>query len=140
MEETKDLNELLLELEDAYNEICRATMIKAATKTKDIAHETIPIKNFDYKNPEHLYVLAVARSLGGVLGVQVSLDVSKFRLWLMNRKIKVEGSKLLKYKKEYDEYAIDPDELLEQLRDWAEELCGNYIDFCFGDIYYEFYA
>ena len=140
MEETKDLCEMLIELEDAYNEICRVTMIKAATKTKEIAHETIPIKNFDYKNPEHLYVLAVARALGGVLGVQVSLDVSRFRLWLMNRKIKVEGSKLLKYKKEYDEHAIDPDELLSQLRSWAEELCGDHVSFCFGDIYYEFYA
>ena len=140
MEETKDLCEMLIELEDAYNEICRVTMIKAATKTKEIAHETIPIKNFDYKNPEHLYVLAVARALGGVLGVQVSLDVSRFRLWLMNRKIKVEGSKLLRYKEEYDEHAIDPDELLSQLRPWAEELCGDHVSFCFGDIYYEFYA
>lgn len=140
MEETKDLCEMLIELENAYNEICRVTLIKAATKTKEISDKVIPIKNFDHKNPEHLYVLAISRALGGILGVQVAVDVSRFRRWLMNRKIKVEGSKLLKYKKEYDEHAIDPDELLAPLREWAEELCGDSVDFCFGDIYYEFYA
>jgi hypothetical protein len=140
MEETKDLCEMLIELEDAYNEICRATMIKAATKTKEISDKVIPIKNFDHKNPEHLYVLAISRALGGILGVQVAVDVSRFRRWWMNRKIKVEGSKILPYLKEYDEHAIDPDELLAPLREWAEELCGDNVSFCFGDIYYEFYA
>ena len=56
---------------------------------------------------------------------------------MKNRKIKIEGSKFVKYKKEYDQYAADPETILAELRDWAKELCGE--DFTFADIYYEFY-
>jgi hypothetical protein len=135
-----NLNELDLSLEEIYNEICRVTMVKAYTKTNEIATEAIPIKNFDWKNPEHLYVLAIARALSGVVGVQVAIDTPWYRRWWYNRKIKVEGSKLLPYKDDYDLHAIDPDELLDDIRDWATEFSENSVEFDFSDIYYEFYA
>ncbi len=133
--------ELLDELEDRYNKICEAAIIKIYTKTQDLVdaeNGIVPLKNFDFRNDEHKFVLSAARALGGIRGVQVAVDTNFVRLWWENRKITVEGSKLLKYKKEYSPYAIEPDALLEVLRPWAEEMCGE--DFTFADIYYEFYA
>ena len=133
--------ELLDELEDRYNKICEAAIIKIYTKTQDLVdteNGIVPLKNFDFRNDEHKFVLSAARALGGIKGVQVAVDTNFVRLWWENRKIKVEGSKLLKYKKEYEPYAVEPEELLDTLRPWAEEMCGE--GFTFADIYYEFYA
>lgn len=139
--EDKTLEEELRELERKYNQICEAALIKIYVKTQDLVDTedgVVPLKNFDFKNGEHRFVLAVARALGGIKGTQVAVDTNFIRLWWENRKIKVENSKLLKYKKEYNEYAVDPEEILTELRSWAEELCGE--EFTFDDIYYEFYA
>lgn len=139
--EDKNLEGQLRELEHKYNQICEAALIKIYVKTQDLVDTedgVVPLKNFDFKNNEHRFVLAVARALGGIRGTQVAVDTNFIRLWWENRKIKVENSKLLKYKKEYDEHAADPEEVLAELRPWAEELCGE--GFTFADIYYEFYA
>lgn len=133
--------EQLRELERKYNQICEAALIKIYVKTQDLVDAedgVVPLKNFDFKNSEHRFILAVARALGGIRGTQVAIDTNFIRLWWENRKIKVENSKLLKYKKEYDEHAADPEEILAELRPWAEELCGA--GFTFDEIYYEFYA
>ena len=105
---------------------------------KDIADTVVPIKNFDPNNDEHLYVLAIARAMGGVLGVQVAVEMPFYRRWKMNRAIKLKTSKLLPYKKEYDEHAVDPDKLLESIREWASDLNKTFL-FNFGKIYHEFY-
>lgn len=139
--EDKTLEEQLRELEHKYNQICEAALIKIYVKTQDLVDTedgVVPLKSFDFRNNEHRFVLAVARALGGIRGIQVAVDTNFIRLWWENRKIKVENSKLLKYKKEYDEHAADPEEILTELRPWAEELCGE--GFTFDDIYYEFYA
>lgn len=134
-----DLEGSINELEQKYNEICEAAMVKIYKKTVFLHDlDYIPLKNINFKNPEHLFVLYAARSIGGVAGVQVALKVNPIKRWHLNRKIKIEGSKYLPYKEEYDEYAVDPEEIFAELRDWAEELVGQ--DFSFADIYYEFYA
>lgn len=129
------------EMELRYNAICEATLVKMYAKAQniiDLEDGVIPLKNFDFRDANHLFVLAVARGLGGIKGCQVAVDTNPIRLWWENRKIKVEGSKLLKYKKEYNEHAIDVEGLLSELYEWATELCGYGFDF--SDIYYEFYA
>lgn len=139
--EDKTLEEQLQELERKYNQICEAALVKIYVKTQDLVDTedgVVPLKNFNFRNDEHKFILGVARALGGIRGTQVAVDTNFIRLWWENRKIKVENSKLLKYKKEYNEYAADPEEILAELRPWAEELCG--CGFTFDDIYYEFYA
>ena len=70
----------------------------------------------------------------------MAVQISPIRRWWMNRKLP-EECRLLPYKKEYNEYAINPDFLLNYMRLWAAETCGEKMeDFDFGDIYYEFYA
>lgn len=135
----QEFDELQLELERKYNEICQAAMVKIYRRTIfSNDSEIIPIKGINLKDAEHLFILSTAKAIGGVFSAQVALKVPAWRRWRLNRKIKIKGSKYLPYKEEYDEYAIDPKEILAELREWAEELVGP--DFTFDDIYYEFYA
>ena len=143
MKDIKDtsLEEYLTELERRYNMICEAAIIKIYTKTQDIVDledGVVPLKNLNFKNDEHKFIIATARALGGIKGCQVAIQTNPIRFWWENRKIKIEGSKFVKYKKEYNQYAADPETILAELRDWAKELCGE--DFTFADIYYEFYV
>lgn len=125
-------------MEQKYNAICEAAIVKTYTKTRRLADAgIIPITNMDFNNPDHLFCLAIARALSGMLGAQVAVNCSRWRRWKENRRIKVEGSKLAKYHPEYDKTALDPDALLAEMYDWAMELCGE--DFAFADIYWEFY-
>ena len=83
------------ELEDRYNKICEAAIVKIYVKTQDLVdaeNGVVPLKNFDFRNDEHRFVLSAARALGGIKGVQVAVDTNFVRLWWENRKIKVEGS------------------------------------------------
>ena len=133
----KNSIELYEEMEKNYNEICSAAMIKIYTRTKEINSTVIPLSGFDRKNPEHLFVLGAARGLSGVLGSQVAVDVSEWHRKVMNKKIKVDGSKLAPYLKEYKENSANVDNILNELREWARGKCGE--EFTFADIYYEFY-
>jgi hypothetical protein len=127
--------------EKVYNEICQAVMVKICTKTNGINDKVIPVMGFDKKNSEHLFFMAVARGLSGVLGVQIAPDISSWQRNVLNKKIKVEGSKFVPFEREYVEHAAVVDDILEEVRPWAAELCEMDIDdFDFGDIYYEFYA
>jgi hypothetical protein len=129
--------ELYEEMIKHYNEICQAAMVKLITRTKGINDKVIPLKNFDRKDPEHLFMLSIAKAVSSVLSVPVSVDASEWHRRILNSKIKLKEAHLIKYQKEYDEYAADVNEVLDSIRDWAEELCGD--TFLFGDIYHEFY-
>lgn len=129
--------ELYEEMIKNYNEICQAAMVKLITRTKGINDKVVPLKNFDRKDPEHLFMLSIAKAVSSVLSVPVAVDTSEWHRRIFNSKIKLKESHLVKYQKEYDECAADVNEVLDSIRDWAEELCGD--TFLFGDIYYEFY-
>lgn len=125
-------------MEQKYNAICEAAIVKTYSKTRKFADTgIIPITNMDFDNPDHLFCLAIARALSGMIGAQVAIKCSRWRRWKENRRIKVKGSKLAKYQPHYDEAALDPDVLLAEMYDWAMELCGEW--FAFADIYWEFY-
>ena len=129
--------ELYEEMNKHYNEICQAAMVKLITRTKGINDKVIPLKNFDRKDPEHLFMLSIAKAVSSVLSVPVAVDTSEWHRRILNSKIKLKEAHLIKYQKEYDECAADVNEVLDSIRDWAEELCGD--TFLFGDIYHEFY-
>jgi hypothetical protein len=125
-----------------YDAVCYTTLISIYAKTHTVAAEkhVIPFKNFNFNDPEHLFVLAVARGLSTIVESQISIKTNPIRFWRENRKIKVEGSKLAKYKKEYDDFAITPEEILADVfskhEDWF--FCDDGIEF--ADIYNEYYA
>lgn len=125
-----------------YDAVCYTTLISIYVKTHAIAAEkhVIPFKNFDFNDTEHLFVLAVARGLSTIVESQISIKTNPIRFWLENRKIKVEGSKLAKYKREYDDFAITPEEILADVFSKHEDLFFGEDAVDFADIYNEYYA
>jgi hypothetical protein len=113
--------------------------MKLYLRTKDVIeqYKIIPLTNLNFNKPEHLFVLSIARCLSGVTETQVAVKTNWLRRWWENLKIKVAGSKLAKYEKTYDEFAITPDDILNEVSEYALGLCG--IDFNFGDIYNAYY-
>lgn len=135
----KVFEELQKQMELNYDAICYRVLVSLYRRAKPTQENgnIIALKNFDFGNEEHLFVLAIARALSGVIEGQVSVKTNPIRFWYENSKIKVEGSKLVKYKKEFEKNAIEPDEVLTEFREMAENLCGE--DFDFSDIYDEYY-
>lgn len=125
-------------MEKKYDEICGVTYINLYTKTKNA--QDIVISPFDPKNKEHLYVLGVAKGLSGAVQKTIKLDTTKYNLWKLNRKVAKEcRCERLIGEKPY--HYVDPDELLNFMRDWAGQLCQceEGINFDFGVIYDAFY-
>lgn len=135
MDNEKDIVEEWAALEQKYNTVCTKAMINIYSITKP-EDGIIPIHNFNRKNSEHQFILSAARGLGGVVYAQVAVDINPIVRWWLNRKLP-EECRLLPYRKEYNSRALEPDVLLEFMRPWAVELCGE--DFNFGHIYDEFY-
>lgn len=54
----------------------------AAKKSADC----IALTNFDPKDKTHLFVLSVAKMVGGIASKPVKVETSRFHLWLLNRK------------------------------------------------------
>ena len=79
----------------------------------------------------------MAKGVAGVYGKKVHLGVSIFQIWKLNRKIKDKDCRMKKASEMDKVYAIDPNEFLDFMRDFAKETCGN--DFTFADIYENFY-
>lgn len=122
------------DLQLQYDSICYCIF----NGIQNLSHsaDCINLKNFDYKNEEHLLVVAVAAACAGILG---------------NRNLAIDGPLgarrrlAAKYKKSItivknknEGIQIDVPEFLEGLREYACSLCGE--DFCFGNIYRAYYC
>lgn len=119
-----------------FDEIAAATYVNIFTLTKKA--DVIAIAPFNPRNKEHLFVLGVAKGVSGVTQKPVAVDTSKFQLWRLNRGL----AKECHYEKMTDKdltYAVDPDQLLSFMREWASELMEEE-NFDFGQIYQAFYA
>lgn len=116
-----------------YDEICAAAYVNLFTLFK--YSDDIVFRCFEPKNEEHLFVLGVAKGLAGATNRKVYLDVSRFQLWKLNRGLD-KDCRLFRLKS-YNCIHVDPDEILNFMRDKAVEACGPY--FTFADIYREFY-
>lgn len=118
-----------------YDEIAGAAYVNLYTLSKN--SDTIAIAPFDPKNEEHLFLLGVAKGLSAVVSKPICLDVSRFQLWKLNWRVKKE-SKIQRMDGKEAIYAINPDQLLDFMRQEAIEYCGD--DFTFADIYKAFYS
>lgn len=105
---------------------------------RNLSHgaDCINLKNFDGKNKEHLFVVAVAAACVGVLGDK---DLAVDGPIGVRRRLAAKYKKSITIVKNNDEgEQIDVPEFLEGLRGYACELCGN--EFRFGDIYDAYYS
>ena len=123
-----------LDLLRNYDIICAAAFSTMLGVSKN--SDTVAIGHFDPKDEEHLFVLGVAKGLGGVTHRPVCVDVNRFQLWKLNHGLdkdcriqRMDGKEAI--------YSINPDLLLSGMRAKAEELCGE--NFSFADIYNEYY-
>ena len=116
-----------------YDEICGAMFVNLYTRSKD--WETIDLASFDPKNEEHLFVLGVARGLGGAFGKRVRVDVSRWQLWKLNRGLDKDCRT-----ERFDSQkgiAIDVPGILNFMREQAVKATNNRM--VFRSIYHEFY-
>lgn len=118
----------------AYDEICGIAFINIFTLSKD--YDKIVLAPFDAKNEEHLFLLYAAKGMAGVVEKDVYVDTNRLRLLGLNKGIK-KGWRIQKASKEDIAHAINPEEVLDYMREYAESLCGK--NFNFGKIYREFY-
>lgn len=127
----------LIEQERAYNKICGFTFANIFTLTKNC--ETIPVRDVDIKNEEHLYVLHVAVGVGGVVGKKVTVNGSKWFIWRLNRKMGLKKDcRIQRMTMKDTMYSVSPQMLNDDLRETASSISKEY-PFDFGDIYNEFY-
>ena len=127
----------LTEKERAYNEVCGITLTHIFLATKNC--DTIPIRDVDINNPEHLYVLHVAIGLGGAIDKKVTVNGSKFFLWKLNRKLGLKKDFRIQQMLAKDAmFSISPNLLNRDLRRFAIEVTKEE-DFSYTNIYNEFY-
>lgn len=117
-----------------YNEIAGAAFVNLFTLSKD--SDTIAFNNFNPKDEEHLFVLGVAKGLAGATQKKVALDVNRFQLWKLNRGLD-KDCRMIKMNKNYEGNYIDPNELLDFMREKAVESSND--DEVFAHIYKAFY-
>lgn len=128
----------LTETERKYDKICGITLTNIFTLTKNC--ETIPVRDIDINNKEHLYVLSVASSLAGVVEKRVSVNGSKFFLWRLNRKLGFKKDcRIVPMSTKDTMYSVSPNMLNNDMRLAAAEIMTT-ASFNFGEIYDEFYS
>ena len=123
-----------IKMVNIYNEIATAAFVNVFTLSKN--EEVIALRNFNPKNEEHLFVLGVAKGLAGASSKKVALDVSKFQLWKLNRGID-KDCRMIKINKNYEGNYIDPNELLDFMREKAVSSSND--EQIFTNIYKAFY-
>jgi hypothetical protein len=124
-------NDLLVK----YDSICYTTFLNIQYLTKDA--KQIVLKNFDWNNKEHKFVVHIINACYDILGAkEVAVDVGPFTRGTIGRHCRVFG-KVKKVQKNIEHF-VDVPELLEFMRGYACELCGT--EFTFGDIYDEYYS
>lgn len=116
-----------------YDEICGAMFVNLYTRSKD--WETIDLTSFDPKNEEHLFVLGVARGLGGAFNKKVRVDVSRWQLWKLNRGLD-KDCRAERFDNQ-EGIAINVPSILDFMREQAVKATNNRL--VFHSIYREFY-
>ena len=123
-----------LDLLRNYDIICAAAFSTMLEVSKN--SDTVAIGYFDPKDEEHLFVLGVAKGLGGATRRPVCIDVNRFQLWKLNRGLD-KDCRMRRMNGKEAIYSINPNILLKGIRAKAKELCGE--GFSFADIYNEYY-
>lgn len=117
-----------------YDCICYKTFLNLRYLTEDA--KCIVLKNFDYHDDEHQFILAIVAACSGLLGdKEVAIDVNIFYRKSLTKKYPNLGK--IKRVTGKEKKVVDVPELLEFMRPSAVELCGEW--FLFDDIYREYY-
>lgn len=123
------------ELKNKYDTICYC-IFNGVDNLSDGA-KRIALKNVDHTNVEHEFVIALIASCSGVLGnrdLAIDGSIRARNSWARQYKKAIRVKKL----EDWDTNVIDINELLDGLRPYAKELCGE--NFLYSDIYYEYYC
>lgn len=116
-----------------YDEICGVGYVNMYTLTKN--SDTIVIAPFNPKNQEHMFVLSIARCIGGIFGKKIYVATNPLKIAQLNRKVEKENRVARKTRKMTPN--INPDKFLDDFRMYAQKKCG--MNFSFSNIYNEFY-
>lgn len=117
-----------------YDSLCYATMVNVKTMTSGA--ERIVLHNFNWKDDEHKFVVAIINACYHILGSRkIAVDADLFSRRAMARKFTCLG-KVEKPKKD-EEVFVDVPELLEFMRPTAISLFDE--DFSFANIYKAYY-
>lgn len=118
-----------------YDSLCYATMINVKTLTSGA--NRIVLKNVNWNNLEHKFVIHVINACYNILGSRdVAIDVGPLTRGSIARECSSFG-KVKKVQKD-EQIFVDVPELLEFMRGHACDMCGD--GFSFGDIYKEYYS
>ena len=118
-----------------YDSICYKTFLNVRHLTEGA--DCIVLKNFDYGNQEHQFILAVTVACSSILGNRnLVIDTNVFYRKLIAKRYPTIG-KIGKVTGK-EKMVVDVPELLDFMRPSAVELCGEC--FTFGDIYKEYYS
>lgn len=117
-----------------YDSLCYATLVNIKTKTTDASR--IVLRNFNWKDDEHKFVVAIINACYGVLGERtVAIETGPMTRGTIARKFSSLG-KIRKPRPDEDKF-VDVAEMLEFMRPSAVSLCGE--DFSFANIYKAYY-
>ena len=123
------------DLQVKYDSLCYSTFINVRHLTDGVNY--IYLKNFEYDNKEHRFVIAVINACHGILGEkELLVNVNMFQRRALEKEFRTFG-RIRRPKGEPEKY-VDVPEMLEFMRGAACELCGT--DFTFGDIYDAYYS
>lgn len=123
------------DLQVKYDSLCYITFLNIARLTKNA--DRIVLKNVDWKNMEHKFVVHVINSCYNILGDRdVVMDAGPLTRRAISRECRAFG-KIRKVKPDEEKF-VNVEELLEFMRGYACELCG--VNFTFGDIYNAYYS
>ena len=118
-----------------YDSICYKTFLNVRYLTEGA--NNIVLKNFNYSDQEHQFVLAVVVACSNILGNRsLAIDTNVFYRKLIAKRYAAIGK--VKKVTDMEEKVVNVPELLDFMRPSAVELCGE--SFTFGDIYKEYYS
>lgn len=118
-----------------YDSICYITFLNIKHLTEGATR--IVLKNIDWKNLEHKFVVHIVNACYGILGEkEVAIEAGPFTRGTISRECRALG-KIRKVRPEEEKF-VDVVDLLEFMRGYACELCGE--DFTFGEIYNKYYS
>ena len=120
------------ETQKQYDEIVGITLVNLYSLAHD--KEALVFKNFDPRDEEHLYVLAVAINSLSIIGKPIRFNTSWYKRNKLAYNYKTDK---IDWKKR-DKGGFDAQELLDFMRPTAQKITGDEW-FMFGDIYSAYY-
>ena len=118
-----------------YDSLCYATFLNLKYLSEGVNY--IYLKNFEYDNKEHQFIIAIANACFNILGEKdLLVDLNIFQRKGLEKKYK--SFNVIRKPRGNPEKIVDVPELLEYMRGAACDLCGT--SFTFGDIYDAYYG